>query len=82
MREYFIAKSTKGQEFIFDRSSMIAVPKTSAEAIANKLNESKYQLKDGQVWHVHQNDWYFNDLIDKEIKRNDSHRLIVRRYHG
>lgn len=82
MTEKFIAIAPKGQEFVYRRSSMIAVPKTSAKAIADRLNELRYQLKDGEVWHIYDNDWYTNDYIDREIKRNSKRRLLVERYYG
>lgn len=65
----FIAKAVKGQEFLFSRSSMIGVPASSALKIATALNNSKYELKEGQIWHVYDNDFYYNDFISREIKR-------------
>ena len=82
MTEKFIAIAPKGKEFLYRRSSMIAVPTSSAKAIMNKLNEVKYELKDGEVWHIYDNDWYTNDYIDREIKRNTKRKLKVERYYG
>ena len=82
MTEKFIAIAPKGKEFLYRRSSMIAVPTSSAKAIMNKLNKIKYELKDGEVWHIYDNDWYTNDYIDREIKRNNKRRLSVERYYG
>lgn len=82
MREKFIAVSIKGQEFTFDKRRMIAVPTSSAKKIADVLTEMKYKLKnDNEVWYVHDNDFYYNDYIDSEIKRY-SKRMPVYRYHG
>lgn len=82
MTEKFIAIAPKGKEFLYRRSSMIAVPTSSAKAIMNKLNEVMYELKDGEVWHIYDNDWYTNDYIDREIKRNSKRRLSVKKYYG
>ena len=81
MTEKFIAASVKGQEFLFDKRRMIAVPKSSAQKIADVLNNLKYKLKDGEVWFVHDNDWFFNDYIFEEIKRYGS-RMPIHRYQG
>ena len=59
MTEKFIAASVKGKEFLFDKSRMIAVPKTSAQKIADALNKLNYKLKVGETWFVHNNDSYF-----------------------
>lgn len=81
MTEKFIAIAPKGKEFLYRRSSMIAVPKSSAVKIMTTLNNLRYQLKDGEVWHIYDNDWYHNDHIDKEIKRY-SNRMSIVRYYG
>lgn len=81
MTEKFITVSKKGQEFVFDRRRMIAVPTSSAKKIADTLTELKYKLKEGEVWHVHDNDFYYNDMIDSEIKRYGK-RMPVYAYYG
>ena len=81
MKEKFIAIAPKGAEFYYRRSSMIAVPKSSANAIRNRLNEIGYHLRNGEVWHVYDNDFYTNDYIDTEIKAN-SKRLLLHKYRG
>ena len=81
MTEKFIARAIKGQEFIFDKRIMIAVPKTSATRIADALTKMRYKLKDGEVWHVYDNDWYYNDFITGEIKRYGN-RMNVYNYYG
>ena len=81
MTEKFIAVSPKGQEFMFDKRRMIAVPKTSAKKIADALTKAKYKLKDGEVWFVHDNDFYYNDYISSEIKRY-GRRMPIYAYYG
>lgn len=82
MTKKFIAVSAKGSEFIFDTHRMIAVPTSSAQKIAEVLTQLKYMLKsDREAWHVHDNDDYFNGLIDCEIKRYGK-RMPVYKYYG
>lgn len=81
MTEKFIAIAPKGREFLYKKNSMIAVPKTSADAIKDRLNEIGYHLRNGEVWHVYDNDWISNDYIDTEIKAN-SKRLLLHKYRG
>lgn len=82
MTEKFIAKAVKGREFLFSLSSAIAVPKTSAQKIADTLNNLKYRLGESEVWHVYDNDSYYNDYISDEIKRYSDTKMKVYRYHG
>lgn len=83
MTKYFIAISAKGAEFMYKRDSAIAVPASSAAKIAEALNKSNYQLKPGQVWHIHENDSYLNDFITKEIKSyKPGHNIKVYSYNG
>jgi hypothetical protein len=82
MTEKFIAIAPKGAEYLYRRSSMIAVPKSSAIKIMTTLNNLRYKLKDGEVWHVYDNDWYSNDYIDGEIKRYNPNHIKVYKYKG
>ncbi len=83
MTEKFIAISAKGHEFLYKRSSMIAVPTKDAQKIADVLNEQKYKIGDieTEVWYVHDNDYMANDYIESEIKRYGK-RMPVCRYYG
>ena len=81
MTKYFIARTHKGQEFILDRSLMIAVPTSTRQKICDSLNEMSYKLKEDQRWHVYENDWYYNDYISQEIKRYEK-VMKVRSYYG
>ena len=81
MTEKFLAISLKGKEFLFKKYGMIAVPKSSAQKIADVLNKLNYMLKDGETWFVHDNDSYFNDFIDYEIKRYGN-KMPIRMYRG
>lgn len=50
-----LAKAVKGQEFLYNVSSAHEVSKASADFICKVLNETKYNLKDGEVWHKFSN---------------------------
>lgn len=67
MQKYFVAIAVKGKEFLYKSSSMIAVPNSRANDVKDTLNSNKYLIKDGEIWHVYENDWYTNKMITKEI---------------
>lgn len=46
-----LAKAVLGQEFFYEAASCHEVSKASADVICKALNDAKYNLKDGQVWH-------------------------------
>lgn len=48
-----IAKTIVGKEFVYSRKSAHAVSAAGAEAICKTLNDNKYQLKEGEKWHVY-----------------------------
>ena len=53
-----IAKTIEGQEFCYDANTAHKVSERSAEIICAALNEQRWKLKDGQVWHVYDCGWY------------------------
>lgn len=58
-----VAISAKGHEFLYSAKTAHKVSKASAEKICKALNEAKYHLKDGDIWHVHEIDKYDNAWI-------------------
>lgn len=83
MKSHFIAIAPKGQEFLFKKSSMIAVPAKSAAQIAEALTKAGYKLKPGETWHTYKNDSYYNDYIETEIRSYSKTRNIkVYKYNG
>lgn len=76
MTQKFIAIAAKGQEFLYSKRSMIAVPESSAQKIADALNKVGYNLKQGETWWVYDNDWYYNDYINYEIRSYSPKRNI------
>lgn len=53
-----IARSIKGQEYLYNARSAHKVSKASAQTIADALNEHGYGLKDGETWYIHEIDQY------------------------
>jgi len=49
-----LAKSAEGMEYLYSAKSAHAVPKSSARKIMDALNNAKYDLRDGQVWHMYE----------------------------
>lgn len=48
-----IAKTTIGQEYLYSRSTAHYVPSCSADRICSALNRSRFELHDGETWHVY-----------------------------
>ena len=69
MQDNFVAIAVKGKEFLYKRSSMIAVPNGRANDVVRVLNNNRYLLKDGEIWHSYENDGYTDMQIGKEIKQ-------------
>ena len=77
MTQKFIAITHKGQEYIFSKTHMIAVPTKSAEFIKETLNKKNYMLKENEVWHIYDNDWYYDQLINDRISRVIKGRFAI-----
>lgn len=77
MTENFIAIAVKGKEFLYKRSSMIAVPRSSAFKIAELLNSQNYMIKEGEVWHVFEACWEDKYYIGKTIRSFRKGRVII-----
>ena len=79
----FIAIATKDKEFMFKTSTMIKVPTKSAQRIVEALNKTRYKLSDNEVWHIYDNDYYYNSKITKEIRRySPKQNIKVFAYYG
>lgn len=48
-----VAKSVKGKEFLYSARSAHQVKGLTAEKMCAFLNEQKHDLKEDEVWHVH-----------------------------
>lgn len=82
MKKNFIAIAVKGKEFLYKRSSMIAVPARSALKIRDLLNRNKFELRDGEVWHIYENDSFDNDYISREINSYRKGRVVIHRMYA
>lgn len=81
--KYFLAIAKEGAEYMFSKKIMIAVPEKSAGFLRDALNRSKKYLKPGEVWHIFENDYYYNDYINFKISqcRRDGSFNIKCLYH-
>ena len=82
MVKHFVAITDKGREFLYRKSSMIAVPTKSAMKIVELLNKANFELREGEVWHLYENDWVSNDYISREIKALRKGRVKIKCNYG
>ena len=55
---FILAKSEKGKEFFYNAKSARKVSKASAKTICDALNKIGWNLKENEVWHIHEVDKY------------------------
>ena len=53
-----LARSVKGNEYLYAIRSAHKVSKAKAKMIADALNRIQYKIKDNEVWYVHEIDQY------------------------
>ena len=83
MRSRFIAVTNEGTEYMYKRSTMIAVPSSSASVIADILTRNHYKIAEGEKWHVYDNDYYTDSFIKGEIRSfRKGHNIKVYSYYG
>ena len=75
-----LAISQKGHEFLYNPKTAHRVPERSATTIRDICNEHGYQLKEGQVWHIHEIDQY-DTAYDYAQRQRFSIRKGVVMYH-
>ena len=63
MTQKFVAITCIGSEYLYSRSTMIAVPTKSAQLIANALNEISYQLKAGEGNQTISKTWWQDESV-------------------
>lgn len=49
-----VAKGVKGKEFFYSAHSAHRAPVKRIREVVEILNENKYQLKDGETWHIYE----------------------------
>lgn len=53
-----VAKTIKGKEYYHSIHEMYEVSKRSADKICEIMNNVKWNLKDGEAWHVYEESMY------------------------
>ena len=71
-----IAKTRIGTEFLHSTKDAFFAS-ANAQRIADILNENKYQLKDGEKWHVYDLDYSQTFYVDKRIFRSSDGSIKV-----
>jgi hypothetical protein len=61
-----LAKSIEGQEFLYSARSARRVSARSAEKIRDAINAARWNLNEGEVWHLHEVDEYDNAFFYAE----------------
>ena len=74
-----IAKSKAGAEYLYKAESAHAVSERSAETILRVLNENKWNLRDGEIWHIHDVDSYDNAYYYAQGQKFTIRKGIVKR---
>ena len=72
-----LAKAIRGKEFLYSRKSAHAVSDAGADYICRVLNENKYRLKDGEIWHVYDCGWYEMEYTEAGTQKFTRRRGIV-----
>lgn len=55
---FALAKAVKDHEFVYNIRSVHKVSKRSGQLICDELNRTRWNLKDGEVWHMYELDEY------------------------
>lgn len=64
-----LAKTTKGQEFIYDMRTAHRVNSAKANKVCEILNNIKWHLSEGQEWHRYEVDKYDNAFLWAETQQ-------------
>lgn len=64
-----VAQAVKGHEYFYKATTAHKVPEKNAQKVADALNEIKYKLSDGCVWHVFDVGMYDNAYYYAEGQR-------------
>lgn len=80
-KQAFIAITTPGSEYLYNRASMIKVSPGKAKLIAAALNAASYELKAGQVWHVYTAENMDLDYCTRQARDYKSKVIISEYYH-
>lgn len=64
-----IAKTLKGKEFIYSKTHCYRVSEKGAVDICNALNEIRYNLKEGEIWHIYNCGSYELDFTNAGVQK-------------
>lgn len=79
-----IAKTQKGMEYCYSRSSAHSVSERGAETICKALNDAKYQISGDLIWHVYDCGIYemnYTEAGCQSFRRRNGRIVEVREYH-
>ena len=62
-----IAKTRIGTEYYHSKVNAYFAPETSAQKMADLLNKNRHDLKDGETWHVYDEDYMQQFYTDKRL---------------
>ena len=74
-----LARAKVGSEYMYTVSSVHKVPKSSARKIMDILNDVRWNLKDGEIWHMYEIDEYDSAYAYAETQRFSIRNGIVKR---
>ena len=74
-----LARAKVGSEYMYTVNSVHKVPKASARKIMDILNDVRWNLKDGEIWHIYEIDEYDSVYIYAETQRFSIRKGIVKR---
>ena len=77
-----IAKTYKGKEYIYSEKTSHAVSANSAEKILNVLNTVRWNLNDGQIWHIYDVDVWDNAFSYAQCQKFTIRKGIVKEIKG
>ena len=66
MTKKLIAKTRTGKEFLYSRRNCFFAS-ANAQKIADALNTQKYEISDGEKWHVYDYDYSMNSFCYQRI---------------
>ena len=80
-KQAFIAITTPGSEYLYNRASMIKVSPGKAKHIAAALNAASYELKAGQIWYVYTADSNADLMYCARQARDYKSKVIISEYY-
>lgn len=74
MERTIIARTMQGSEFIYSTKSAHGVAKAKAAEVCSVLNNLRWKLSDGEVWHIYTVDEYDTAYYVADSKKFIYHR--------